>query len=132
MSESVNTFKFKASILFAIISFLVVIIAGFLRDVRFITIIWRSLLAFFIAGGISYLIIFILEFKGIINFDAKDAEAKIAEIKEKKPKDASKDDKKPKEETAKAEEKNEGETAENEEGGGFKPLNADNLQRIAS
>lgn len=126
MSESVRSFRFKASVLFAIISFLIVIIAGLLRDVRFITIAWRSLLAFFVAGGFAYLVIFILEFKKIINFDAKDAEEKIAEIQDKVANE------KPKEEEKTTKGKAEGETAENNEGGGFKPLNADNLQRIAS
>lgn len=120
MKEFVTTFKFKASILFAIISFLIVMIAGLLKDVRFITIAWRSLLAFFVAGGIAYLCIFILEFKGIINFDVIEAEEEIAEIEEKIDED---------EENEEGEKESEN---SNSEGGAFKPLNADNLQRVAT
>lgn len=124
MKEFVTTFKFKASILFAIISFLIVMIAGLLKDVRFVTIAWRSLLAFFVAGGIAYLIIFILEFKGIINFDVIEAEEEIVEVQEEATK-----------EETETEENDEGEeNSENSEneGGGFKPLNADNLQKVAT
>ena len=124
MKEFVTTFKFKASILFAIISFLVVMIAGLLKDVRFITIAWRSLLAFFVAGAFSYLIIFILEFKGIINFDYIEDEAEIAEIQEEMREETEGEE----EAEAKEEETTEGK----EEESGFKPLNADNLDRIAS
>ena len=124
MKEFVTTFKFKASILFAIISFLVVMIAGLLKDVRFITIAWRSLLAFFVAGAIAYFIIFLLEFKGIINFDVIEAEEEIAEI------DEETDENVENEETG--EENGEKSEDSENEGDGFKPMNADNLQRVAT
>lgn len=123
MSEVSNTFKFKSSILFAIISCLIVMIAGLLRDVRFITIAWRSLLAFVVAGGITYLIVFILEFKGIINFDMIEAEEEIAEIQEELKEETENDN---------IEEKNAENLDTKSEESGFKPLNADNLQRISS
>lgn len=126
MSEYVGTFKFKAAVLFAIISFLIVIIAGLLRDVRFVTIAWRSLLAFLVTGGISYLIIFILEAKKIINFDLTEDEIKAEMAKSQ---EESEEQAQGGEQTGKSAENN---SSGKEEGGGFKPLNADNLQRIAS
>ena len=117
-----KTFKFRASILFAIISFLVVIIAGLLKDVRYLTILWRSLLAFLVAGGLSYLVIFILEFKGIINFDVMEVEEEIAEVEGTEGEDAES-------ETSESDETTDG---ENEESGEFKSLDADKLQRVAS
>lgn len=127
MKEFVTTFKFKASILFAIISFLVVMIAGLLKDVRFITIAWRSLLAFFVAGAIAYFIIFLLEFKGIINFDVIEAEEEIAEIGE----ETNETDENVENEETGEENGEKSEDSENE-GDGFKPMNADNLQRVAT
>ena len=118
-------FKVRASLLFAIISFLIVIIAGLLKDVRFVTIFWRSLLAFLVAGGLAYLTVFVLEFKGVIDFDKLDYEEKLREIDE-----DIEEEKEEAEEEGETEE--ETESAEQEEGGGFAPLNTDKIERVAS
>ncbi|MBR3623765.1 MAG: hypothetical protein IKN43_10535 [Selenomonadaceae bacterium] len=119
-------FKVRASLLFAIMSFLIVIIAGLLKDVRFVTIVWRSLLAFLVAGGLAYLTVFVLEFKGIIDFDKLDYEETLQEI------DEEIEENKDETEGEEGEAEEETESAEQAESGGFAPLNTDKIERVAS
>ncbi|MBQ3970818.1 MAG: hypothetical protein II687_01300 [Selenomonadaceae bacterium] len=63
-------FKWKASLIFAVIAALVVALAGLMKDVRFLTIALRSVVGFLAAGAVACLVIFLLETKGIVNFEA--------------------------------------------------------------
>ena len=63
-------FKWKASLIFAVIAALVVALAGLMKDVRFLTIALRSVVGFLAAGAAACLVIFLLETKGIVNFEA--------------------------------------------------------------
>ena len=117
-----RTFKFGASAIFAIISFLIVIIAGLLTGVRFFTIFWRSLLAFFVAGLLSYVIVFILEYRKVINFDVTDAEEEIAEVEENSESDGENEEDADKENT----------DENSNEDDGFQPMISDNMERVAS
>ena len=65
-------FKWKASLIFAVIAALAVALAGFLKDVRFVTIALRSVVGFLVAGLTACLVIALLEMKGIMNFSAVD------------------------------------------------------------
>ena len=63
-------FKWKASLIFAVIAALVVALAGFMKDIRFITIALRSVVGFLAAGAVACLVITLLEAKGIVSFEA--------------------------------------------------------------
>ncbi|MBQ7477795.1 MAG: hypothetical protein IJT01_02700 [Selenomonadaceae bacterium] len=63
-------FKWKASLIFAVIAALVVALAGLMKDVRFLTIALRSVVGFLAAGALACLVIFLLETKGIVSFEA--------------------------------------------------------------
>ena len=63
-------FKWKASLIFAVIAALVVALAGLMKDVRFLTIALRSVVGFLAAGAVACLVIFLLETKGIVSFEA--------------------------------------------------------------
>ncbi len=65
--------KLKASLIFAVIAVLVIALAGFLKDVRFITIALRCVVGFLAAGAVSYLVMFLLEAKKIAIFELKEA-----------------------------------------------------------
>ena len=62
-------FKLKASLIFAVIAALVVAPAGFMKDVRLVTIALRSVAGFFAAGVVAYLVLFLLEAKKIVDFN---------------------------------------------------------------
>ena len=130
-------FKWKASLIFAVIAALVVALAGLMKDVRFLTIALRSVVGFLAAGAVACLVIFLLETKGIVNFEAME---EFPSEDENNPEGA--DGEEGKGETSSAEEaagaddeqgeaEGQEEPQENpEEPGGFQPLDAQTLKHM--
>lgn len=61
--------KLKAALIFAVIAALVIALAGLLKDVRFIVVGLRSVIGFLVAGLVAYIVVTLLEAKGIMPFD---------------------------------------------------------------
>ena len=123
-------FKWKASLIFAVIAALVVALAGLMKDVRFITIALRSVVGFLVAGVLACLVIFLLETKGIVSFEA------MAESSD-NPEGADDEGETASAEEAAGAENEQGESEEqgdlqenHEEPEGFQPLDAQSLKHM--
>ena len=57
------------SLVLAVIAALVVFLAALVSGARISTVFLRSLVGFFLAGAVSWLVLFLLEAKGIVGFD---------------------------------------------------------------
>ena len=62
-------FKIGMALLFAVIAALVAIIAGLVSGARIPTVFLRAFLAFLVSWGCVWLVLFVLECKGIAGFD---------------------------------------------------------------
>lgn len=119
--------KLKASLIFAVIAALVVALAGFMKDVRLVTIALRSVAGFFAAGAVAYLVLFLLEAKKIVDFSVDEAS-----LQEKEGAESETTEETPGGEAA-AEEEQEGEAQEDraeEASGDFQPLDAQSLKHM--
>lgn len=127
-------FKLGISLVFAVVSALIIILTGLSSDVRLTTVLLRSLAGFLVAGAVVWLITFFLETRSIVGFD-KELDSISEEEDPKSPEEYEAEDA----QAAKAEdaqtasdnpenpensEKNEEEPAE------FKPLGAENFRHM--
>ncbi|WP_416196355.1 hypothetical protein [Selenomonas sp.] len=62
-------FKVGMSLVLAVIAALVVFLAALVSGARISTVFLRSLVGFFLAGAVSWLVLFLLEAKGVVGFD---------------------------------------------------------------
>ena len=127
-------FKWKASLIFAVIAALVVALAGLMKDVRFLTIALRSVVGFLAAGAVACLVIFLLETKGIVNFEAME---ESPDEDENNPEGADGEGENASAEEAAGAENEQGESEEqgdlqenHEEPEGFQPLDAQSLKHM--
>ena len=115
-------FKMGMSLVFAVISALIIVLTGLSSDVRLMTVLFRSLAGFLVAGTVVWLITFFLEARNIVGFD------KNLELMEKPEEE---EPKSPEEYEAEDEQAAAGEEPEkSEEPVEFKPLGADNFRHM--
>ena len=122
-------FKIGMALVFAVIAALVVIIAGVLGSPRLLTVFLRAFLAFVVTWAAVWLVLFLLEAKGVVGFDknlelleGEDAEPTDEELK------ALADEAESGEDVDAAEPGAEDEAEETE--GEFQPLSTDNLKHM--
>lgn len=116
--------KLKASLLFAMIAALVIALAGFLRDVRLITIALRCLVGLVAACAVSYLVMFLLEAKDIVIFELSELPA-TEETEADGGQEAGQKDEEPSGEQAEEQVEEDSGT-----GDGFQPLDAKTLKHM--
>lgn len=119
------------SLVLAVIAALVVFLAALVSGARISTVFLRSLVGFFLAGAVSWLVLFLLEAKGIVGFDRKlelpEKDVAPSAAAEERTDAPEEDDGAPEERPApqqEAEEISDAETAS------FQPLTADGLTHI--
>lgn len=119
-------FKLGMSLIFAVISALIIILTGLSSDARLTTVLFRSLAGFLVAGAAVWFLAFFLEKKNIVGFD------KSLELIEESGKDEPKSPAEYEAEDAQAAEGEEAQDApeEKEEPAEFKPLGADSLRHM--
>lgn len=115
-------FKMGMSLVFAVISALIIVLTGLSSDVRLMTVLFRSLAGFLVAGTVVWLITFFLEARNIVGFDKNlELMEKPEEEESKSPEEYEAED----EQAAAVEE-----TEKSEEPVEFKPLGSDNFRHM--
>jgi len=119
-------FKLGMSLVFGVISALIIVLTGLSSEARLTTVLLRSLIGFLLTGALVWLVTLILESKDIVGFD-KNLEL-IEELEKEEPKSPeeyeAEDAAAAEAETQSAEEEQEDEPAE------FKPLGSDDLRHM--
>lgn len=119
-------FKLGMSLVFGVISALIIVLTGLSSEARLTTVLLRSLIGFLLTGALVWLVTLILESKGIVGFD-KNLEL-IEELEKEEPKSPeeyeAEDAAAAEAETQSTEEEQEDEPAE------FKPLGSDDLRHM--
>lgn len=118
-------FKLGMSLVFAVISALIIVLTGLSSDARLMTVLLRSLIGFLVAGAAVWLITFFLEARNIVGFDKNLELIEDPEGEEpKSPEEYEAEDA----QTASGEDQTALE--ETEEPAEFKPLGADSLRHM--
>lgn len=120
----------KASLIFAVIAALAVALAGFMKDVRFVTIALRSVAGFLTAGVAAYLVLFLLEAKKIVNFNVDEVSLPENEAAEPEMTEETSGAETAAEEDGGQEGEEAQEIQPEEAEGGFQPLNAQSLKHM--
>ena len=119
-------FKLGMSLVFGVISALIIVLTGLSSEARLTTVLLRSLIGFLLTGALVWLVTLILETKDIVGFD-KNLEL-IEEMEKEEPKSPeeyeAEDAAAAEAETQSAEEEQEHEQAE------FKPLGSEDLRHM--
>lgn len=120
-------FKLGMSLVFGVISALIIVLTGLSSEARLTTVLLRSLIGFLLTGALVWLVTLILETKDIVGFD-KNLEL-IEEMEKEEPKSPEEYEAEDaaaaaEAETQSAEEEQEHEQAE------FKPLGSENLRHM--
>jgi len=119
-------FKLGMSLVFGVISALIIVLTGLSSEARLTTVLLRSLIGFLLTGALVWLVTLILESKDIVGFD-KNLEL-IEELEKEEPKSPeeyeAEDAAAAEAETQSAEEEQEHEQAE------FKPLGSEDLRHM--
>ncbi|MBE6073352.1 MAG: hypothetical protein E7202_02205 [Selenomonas ruminantium] len=119
-------FKLGMSLVFGVISALIIVLTGLSSEARLTTVLLRSLIGFLLTGALVWLVTLILESKDIVGFD-KNLEL-IEELEKEEPKSPeeyeAEDAAAAEAETQSTEEEQEDEPAE------FKPLGSDDLRHM--
>jgi len=119
-------FKLGMSLVFGVISALIIVLTGLSSEARLTTVLLRSLIGFLLTGALVWLVTLILESKDIVGFD-KNLEL-IEELEKEEPKSPeeyeAEDAAAAEAETQLTEEEQEDEPAE------FKPLGSDDLRHM--
>ncbi|WP_318254580.1 hypothetical protein [Selenomonas sp. GACV-9] len=118
------------SLVFAVISALIIVLTGLSSDARLTTVLLRSLIGFLLTGALVWLVTFILEMKDIVGFD-KNLELieSLEEEEPKSPEEYEAEDEAEDEAAAEQEEQQSEEEQENEPTG-FRPLGAEDLRHM--
>ena len=123
-------FKIGMALLFAVIAALVTVIAGLLGTPRLLTVFLRALLAFVVVWGVSWLVLFILEAKGVVGIDRN---LELLSDADENPTDeelAAHAAEAEAEDAEKVSQPDDGEESAEEEPAGFQPLSTDNLKHM--
>jgi len=123
-------FKIGMALIFAVIAALVTVIAGLLGTPRLLTVFLRALLAFVVVWGVSWLVLFILEAKGVVGFDRN---LELLSDADENPTDeelAAHAAEAEAEDAEKVSQPDDGEESAEEEPAGFQPLSTDNLKHM--
>ncbi len=119
-------FKLGMSLVFGVISALIIVLTGLSSEARLTTVLLRSLIGFLLTGALVWLVTLILESKDIVGFD-KNLEL-MEELEKEEPKSPeeyeAEDAAAAEAETQSTEEEQEHEPAE------FKPLGSDDLRHM--
>lgn len=119
-------FKMGMSLVFAVISALIIVLTGLSSDARLTTVLLRSLIGFLLTGALVWLVTFILEMKDIVGFDKNLELIETSEAEEpKSPEEYEAED-----EAAAEQEEQQSEVQQENGPAEFKPLGAEDLRHM--